>query len=75
LLRRRAHQVRGHWRDNWRRPLSKLCEHEFDADMVCTRCRGHKIWVSEHHRGDAGLGTVIHDYAVHHENQHAGEML
>jgi hypothetical protein len=37
LLRRRAHQVRDHWRDNWRRPLSKLCDHEFDSGMVCAR--------------------------------------
>jgi hypothetical protein len=66
LLRRRAHQVRGHWRRDWRNPLNPLCEHEFDAAMVCRRCSGHKLWIAEHQRGDASLGFVTHDYEVHH---------
>jgi len=64
-LRRRAHQVRGHWRNDWHKPLSKLCEHEFDAQMICRRCHGHKIWIAEHQRGDASLGFVTHDYKLH----------
>lgn len=67
-LRRRAHQVRGHWRKDWRNPLSRLCEHDFDDNMVCRRCRGHQIWIAEHQRGDASLGFVTHDYEVHHEH-------
>ena len=65
-LRRRAHQVRGHWRKDWRHPLSRLCEHNFNDDMICQRCGGHKIWIAEHQRGDASLGFVTHDYAIHH---------
>jgi hypothetical protein len=63
---RRAHQVRGHWRKDWRRPLSALCEHEFDDALVCSKCGGHKIWVHEHQRGDASVGFVTHDYRVVH---------
>jgi hypothetical protein len=70
LLRRRAHQVRGHWRKDWRQPLSKLCEHEFDDQMVCRRCHGHQIWIHEHQRGDASLGFVTHDYDVTHDVDH-----
>jgi hypothetical protein len=64
MLRRRAHQVRGHWRKDWRNPLSPLCEHEFDDDMICQRCQGRKLWIGEHERGDASLGFVTHDYTV-----------
>jgi hypothetical protein len=67
LLRRRAHQVRGHWRNDWRKPLSKACDHEFNADLICRRCGGHKIWIAEHQRGDASIGFVTHDYSVEHE--------
>ena len=50
IIRRRAHQVRGHWRDDWHLP------------------KGNKtLWVPEHQRGDASLGFVTHDYAVHHD--------
>jgi hypothetical protein len=67
LLRKRAHQVRGHWRKDWRHPLFPLCDpHEFDDQMVYRRCHGHKVWVHEHQRGDASIGFVTHDYEVHH---------
>jgi hypothetical protein len=69
ILRRRAHQVRGHWRKDWRNPLSPGCEHIFDDDMVCKRCHGHQIWIAEHQRGDASIGFVSHDYEVHHESR------
>lgn len=50
IIRRRAHMVRGHWRDDSR--LQK----------------GNKsLWIAEHQRGDASLGFVTHDYAVHHD--------
>lgn len=65
IARRRAHQVRGHWRNDWRYPLALLCEHEFDAHMTCKRCHGRQLWVHEHQRGDASLGFVMHDYEVH----------
>jgi hypothetical protein len=75
IVRRRAHQVRGHWRNDWQRPLSVNCEHVFNSQMVCERCRGRKLWIHEHQRGDASLGFVIHDYEVskkvfHNEGQH-----
>ena len=66
-IRRRAHQVRGFWRKDWRHPLLAACTHDFDDDMVCRRCGGHSIWVHEHQRGDASLGFVTHDYEVHHD--------
>jgi hypothetical protein len=66
-LRRRAHQVRGFWRKDWRHPLRTTCTHDFDDDMVCRCCGGHKIWVHEHQRGDASLGFVTHDFEVHHD--------
>lgn len=69
LLRRRAHQVRGHWRKDWRNPLAVLCNHEFDEHMICRRCQGKKLWIAEHQRGDASLGFVIHDYQVHHQSK------
>jgi hypothetical protein len=67
-IRRRAHQVRGHWRDDWRQPVNKTCLHDFDEHMVCRQCGGHQIWVHEHQRGDASLGFVVHDYDVRHDN-------
>lgn len=67
LLRRRAHQVRGHWRIDWRQRPSKLCEHDWGDDMVCRLCHGHQILVPEHQRGDSSLGFVLHDYEVHHD--------
>ncbi len=65
MLRKRAHQVRGHFRKDWRHPLSVLCEHEFDDQMTCRNCHGHQIWVHEHQRGDTSVGFVTHDYEVH----------
>lgn len=68
LARRRAHQVRGHWRvDHFHRPRIG-CEHDWDGDMVCKRCGGHKLWIAEHQRGDASLGFVTHDYEVKHDD-------
>lgn len=75
LSRRRAHQVRGHWRRDWRFPLNPLCEHDFrdaaedNSDIqICQHCGGHKYWVTEHQRGDASLGFVLHDYRVKTED-------
>jgi hypothetical protein len=67
--RRRAHQVRGHWRVDWRNPGNSGCVHEWQADQTCNRCRGHRLWIHEHQRGDAALGFVTHDYSVTHETE------
>lgn len=74
LIRHRAHQVRGHWRDDWRQKPSARCPqlvetglHAWNAEGFCERCHGHRIWVHEHQRGDASLGFVTHDYLVKHD--------
>lgn len=67
---RRGGPVREHWRQDFRRPLAALCEHDWGADethMFCTLCRGRKIWVHEHVRGDTSRGFVTHDFVVTHE--------
>jgi hypothetical protein len=71
LIRRRAHQVRGHWRVDWHARPIKICEHDWDAEMTCRKCGGHKLWISEHQRGDASLGFVTHDYDVTTDKQRA----
>jgi hypothetical protein len=66
---RRGGPVRMHWRNDWRRPLSPLCDHDWDADekhLFCRHCKGRKIWVDEHVRGDTSRGFVTHDYTVTH---------
>jgi hypothetical protein len=69
ILRRRAHQVRGHWRVDWRARPIKGCEHIWNEDMICSKCSGHMLWIAEHQRGDASLGFVTHDYSVEHEEK------
>jgi len=73
IARRRAHQVRGHWREDWRQPPSSKCaalletqQHAWNAEGICESCRGHRLWIHEHQRGDASLGFVTHDYAITH---------
>lgn len=67
IARRRAHQVRGHWRMDWRNPGSSMCDHTWKADQTCSQCRAHRLWIHEHQRGDASIGFVTHDYALTHE--------
>lgn len=66
IARRRAHQVRGHFRKDWRNPGALLCTHEWGTDNICRLCHGHRLWITEHQRGDASLGFVTHDYEVTH---------
>ena len=64
---RRGGPVRMHWRQDWRRPLSALCDHDWDADdkhMFCKLCKGRKIWIDAHVRGDTSKGFVVHDFVV-----------
>jgi len=70
IAHRRGGVVREHWRKDWRRPLSPLCDHVWSADakhMFCTLCEGRKIWITEHVRGDTSVGFVTRDYNVTHE--------
>jgi hypothetical protein len=72
LAHRRGGPVREHWRQDWRRPLSALCDHEWGADeghMFCNLCKGRKIWVHEHTRGDTSRGFVSHDFTVTHDDE------
>lgn len=65
--RRRAHPVRGHWRLDHRILPAALCEHVWkdeEAGNYCTICKGRRLWIAEHQRGDASLGFVLHDYSV-----------
>jgi hypothetical protein len=68
ITRSRAHQVRGHWRTDFRRPLLALCEHEWmtpdEKHLECKLCGGRKLHIKEHMRGDPKLGVVTHDYVL-----------
>jgi hypothetical protein len=67
--RRKAHQVRSHWRRDWVHPAAAFCDHDWVAEgnrVKCSRCHGQRIWINEHTRGDAGLGITTHDYSVEH---------
>jgi hypothetical protein len=65
-VRRRAHMVRGHWRKDWHHLPHQLCEHEWTVDGECKRCKGHRIWIKEHQRGDPAVGILMTDYEVKH---------
>lgn len=72
-LRRRAHQVRGHWRHDWLNGPLRYCDHVWESQVIdghelahriCTRCKGRLLWIPPHQRGDASLGFVMHDYDI-----------
>jgi hypothetical protein len=72
-LRRRAHNVRGFWRIDWRHPPATQCEpHHWasvnDHTIRCARCEGRMFHIAEHVRGDASRGFVLHDYNVEKGN-------
>jgi len=71
IARRRAHQVRGHWRKHWQHRPAAFCEHIWKTEgskMECSLCGGQRLWIHQHQRGDANLGFVTHDYTVEHPN-------
>lgn len=69
--RRRAHEVRGHWR-LYQRGEGVLCRPELHrwrtsergTALVCEVCPAWRSWITQHERGDASLGFVTHDYSV-----------
>jgi hypothetical protein len=68
-LRRRAHNVRGFWRIDFRHPPATQCApHAWfninDRTIECSRCGGRMFRITEHVRGDASRGFVLHDYVV-----------
>lgn len=76
---RKRHEVRAHWRDDFRHPPSKKCNLHLwelltadDPDTIeCTVCKGRQFHVAKHERGDSALGYVTHDYKVKHDEEHA----
>lgn len=71
---RARHEVRGHWRNDWRHPPSSRCNpHLWESvdegadHIVCALCSGRQVYVHKHERGDASLGYVTHDYKLKHE--------
>jgi hypothetical protein len=76
MAHRKRHEVRAHWRDDWRNPPSKRCNPHIwvsiddEADHIrCELCSGLQIYIHKHERGDATLGYVTHDYKVKHETE------
>ena len=76
LAHRKRHEVRAHWRDDWRNPPSKRCNPHLwepvdeNADLIrCELCDGRQMHIHKHERGDASLGYVTHDYAVTHPTE------
>lgn len=75
IAHRKRHEVRAHWRDDWRNPPSRKCNphlwefvSEDDPDVIrCELCHGRQIHIHKHERGDASLGYVTHDYRVTHD--------
>ena len=73
MAHRKRHEVRGHWRDDWRNPPSRICNPHLwetmdeNVDRIrCATCGGQQSYVHKHERGDASLGYVTHDYLVSH---------
>src|SRR4249920_1830843 len=60
MAHRRGGPVRGHFRQDWRHLPSPLCDHEWlgvdEKHMACTICKGRKVWVADHVRGDSSKG-------------------
>jgi hypothetical protein len=74
IARRRAHQVRGHWRlyAKGEGPFCDPSVHLWGATdetghASCSRCSARRTWIAEHQRGDASLGLVTHDFELTHE--------
>lgn len=65
---RRRHEVAGHWRRDWRRPLDMACAHVFadetEVREVRVMCDGRHSWIDDHMRGDASVGCVDKEYEV-----------
>jgi hypothetical protein len=67
--RRRAHEVRSHWRTYVQPVTCRRDDHEWTYDYeegyrLCGKCMSFSRLIREHIRGDASLGWVRHDYVV-----------
>lgn len=73
IARKRAHEVRGHWR-LYQRGEGAVCtpgQHQWMAEderghCACMNCSSWRTWIHPHQRGDASLGYVTHEYEVTH---------
>jgi hypothetical protein len=67
---RRAHQVRGHWRQNHETGLER-CYHAWapvdEKHHECERCKRQRVWIKDHQRGDASIGYVQQQYQIHYK--------
>lgn len=67
-MHRRAHEVRGHWRNDWRHPRTPGCDHDWinhnEHALKCRHCSGRRLWIPAHQRGNDRIGFVLHDYSV-----------
>jgi hypothetical protein len=77
IAHRKRHEVRAHWRDDYRHLPSSTCNPHLwelldtsDSDTIeCVICRGRQFHIAKHLRGDAALGFTIHDYKVKHDEE------
>jgi hypothetical protein len=74
LAHRARHEVRAHWRNDWRNPPSSRCNPHLwepldnDADIIrCDICSGRQFHIHKHMRGTGEIGLTTHDYVVKHE--------
>lgn len=72
--RRRAHEVRAHWRTYLHEVRCKPDEHEWEYDhnegyRLCGKCMAYGRLIHEHVRGDPSLGWVNKQYVVKRERQ------
>lgn len=75
ITRRKAHQVRGHWR-MYVKHKGMICNGTHiwsDTDDTkhshCMNCAAQRVWIDKHERGDASLGYVTHEYVLTHERK------
>jgi hypothetical protein len=71
-VRRRAHPVRGHWREDFRN--SPKCPRnwinvrtcEYTTEQICKKCGGHRIWVNDYETKGREVGIDFTDYTITH---------
>jgi hypothetical protein len=72
---RKRHEVRGHFRDDWRNPPGRCTPHLWECDgdnsdvIICSQCHGRQFYIHKHERGDASVGYTTHSYQVKHNTE------
>lgn len=72
--RRRAHEVRAHWRTYLHEQHCAVDEHQWIYDhehgyRLCEKCEAYSRFIVEHVRGDPSLGWVNKQYVVKRDKQ------